>query len=173
MKRFPTIFYNGVFTKKAMLIFLQIPKAMKNYLFLLVVDLVVTTCVKQDEELEIATVDFGVTSPQQFIERVSGITLIPLETETNFLLQTGRIILHMWDMGYLLLGLLVQFTYENLNTGLFLNSFLFLSDNKLYCLFEPFRLKNITPEKMEKITNLQVLDTLTESDNFVIGVVTF
>lgn len=59
------------------------------------------------------------------------------------------------------------------NGGAFATSFRLLDDNKLYCLLDPYRLKNITPEEKAKITNPQVLDALTENSNFVIGVVEF
>lgn len=65
------------------------------------------------------------------------------------------------------------FTGGKIDTGSLTNSFRLLSGNKLYCLMEPFRLKNLTPAEKAKITNPQVLETLTENSNFVIGVVEF
>ncbi|MEG0519493.1 MAG: 6-bladed beta-propeller, partial [Bacteroidales bacterium] len=67
----------------------------------------------------------------------------------------------------------IWFSGGKIDTGSLANSFRLLSGDKLYCLMEPFRLKNLTPAEKAKITNPQVLDTLAENSNFVIGIVEF
>lgn len=67
----------------------------------------------------------------------------------------------------------VWFSGGKIDTGSLATSFRLLQDGKLYCLLEPYRLKNLTPQERAKITNSQILDTLKESDNFVIGIVEF
>ncbi|MEG2191462.1 MAG: 6-bladed beta-propeller [Bacteroidales bacterium] len=67
----------------------------------------------------------------------------------------------------------VWFSGGKIDTGSLANSFRLLSGDKLYCLMEPFRLKNLTPAEKAKITNPQVLDTLAENSNPVIGIVEF
>lgn len=65
----------------------------------------------------------------------------------------------------------IWFSGGAVDTGAFATSFRTVSGNRLYCLIEPYRLKNLTSEEKSKITNPQVLDQLQETDNFVIGVV--
>lgn len=67
----------------------------------------------------------------------------------------------------------VWFSGGKTDTGSLATSFRLLQDGKLYCLLEPYRLKNLTPQERAKITNPEMLDSLTESDNFVIGIIFF
>lgn len=89
-----------------------------------------------------------------------------------------ELIVHKKSMPDMLYGLCLKrenkwiwFSGGKIETGSLANSFRLLSDNKIYCLMEPFRLKNLTPAEKAKITNPQVLDALTEDSNFVIGIV--
>lgn len=67
----------------------------------------------------------------------------------------------------------IWFSGGKTDTGSLAASFRLLQDGKLYCLLEPYRLKNLTPQEKAKITNPEILDTLRESDNFLIGIMEF
>lgn len=67
----------------------------------------------------------------------------------------------------------IWFSGGKTDTGSLATSFRLLQDGNLYCLLEPYRLKNLTPQERAKITNPEILDSLKESDNFVIGIIFF